>query len=86
MSVRRPSTPCCETPWWSRVLLFGILGLLSGCATWGTVQPWEKGVLAKPEMTFDLDRLDSAFVEHTYFSKEGTWGGATVSGGGCGCN
>ena len=32
------------------------------------------------------DRLDAAFVEHTYASKEGVFGGATVGGGGCGCN
>jgi hypothetical protein len=37
-------------------------------------------------MAFEGDRLDAAFVEHTYASKEGVFGGATVGGGGCGCN
>jgi hypothetical protein len=50
------------------------------------VQAWEKGNLARPEMTFDSDRLDTKFVEHTYFSKEAAFGGSTVGGGGCGCN
>jgi hypothetical protein len=59
---------------------------LSGCQTTSAVQPWEKGNLAKPEMTFELDKLDSEFVEHTYSSKEGSSGGAGVGGGGCGCN
>jgi hypothetical protein len=60
--------------------------LLAGCSGLPTVQPWEKGVLARRSMTFDADRLDSAYVEHTYSSKEGASGGAGVGGGGCGCN
>jgi hypothetical protein len=60
--------------------------LLGGCANVGQVSPWEKGNLAKPEMTFDSDRLDTAFTEHVYGSKEGSSGGAGVGGGGCGCN
>lgn len=59
---------------------------LAGCANLGQVQPWEKGNLARPEMTFEGDRLDRAFVEHTYTSKEAAAGGAGVGGGGCGCN
>ncbi|MEI6768670.1 MAG: DUF4266 domain-containing protein [Betaproteobacteria bacterium] len=42
--------------------------------------------MAKPEMSFDADVLDQNFTEHTYFSKEGSFGGAGVGGGGCGCN
>jgi len=60
--------------------------LSSGCALVQPVQPWEKGVLARPEMTFELDRLDTEYVEHTYSSKEAASGGAGVGGGGCGCN
>ena len=45
-----------------------------------------KGILAKPEMTFEGDPLDQKFVEHVYSSKEGASGGAGVGGGGCGCN
>jgi hypothetical protein len=37
-------------------------------------------------MTFEGDTLDKNFTEHTYFSKEGAFGGSGVGGGGCGCN
>jgi hypothetical protein len=66
-----------------RVLLAACVCALAGCAT---VQPWQKGNLAKPEMAFDYDVLDARFMDHTYFSKEGASGGAGVGGGGCGCN
>lgn len=59
---------------------------LAGCSPLKPVQPWEKGVLSRPEMTFEADRLESGFVEHTYFSKEASSGGSGVGGGGCGCN
>ena len=61
------------------------LAVLGGCAI-APVQAWEKGVLAKPEMSFEGDRLETGFAEHTYSSKEAASGGATVGGGGCGCN
>ena len=60
--------------------------LVSGCSMVKPVSPWEKGMLAKKEMTFEVDRLDAEYVEHTYSSKEGASGGAGVGGGGCGCN
>ena len=60
--------------------------VLSGCGLIQPVNPWEKGVLAKIDMTFEIDRLDTEYVEHTYSSKEAASGGAGVGGGGCGCN
>jgi hypothetical protein len=59
---------------------------LSGCSMGQTVQPWEKETLARPEMTFEGDRLDQSYTEHIYSSKEAAFGGAGVGGGGCGCN
>jgi Domain of unknown function (DUF4266) len=56
---------------------------LAGCAQ---VQPWEKGTLARPEMSFDGDPLQVRFEQHIYFSKENASGGYGVGGGGCGCN
>ncbi|MEI8185518.1 MAG: DUF4266 domain-containing protein [Chlorobiaceae bacterium] len=67
------------------LLLMIMLGL-SGCALGTAVQPWEKETLARPEMTFDGDKLDTAYTEHIYSSKEAASGGAGVGGGGCGCN
>ena len=64
-----------------------VLPLLGGCAGGlKPVEPWEKGYLSKPEMTFEGDKLDTAYTEHTYFSKEAASGGGGVGGGGCGCN
>ena len=67
-------------------VLLGLCTGLAGCSGFSKAQPWEKGVLAKPAMSFETDRLDNAFVEHTYFSKEAASGGAGVGTGGCGCN
>ena len=69
-----------------KLLIVLALPAMSACGIVQGVQPWERGVLAKPEMTFEGDQLDAAFVEHTYSSKEGAAGGAGVGGGGCGCN
>ncbi len=63
-----------------------VRAFFSSCSLIQPVQPWEKGMLAQPDMIFDEDRLDAAFVEHTYSSKETAFGGAGVGGGGCGCN
>jgi hypothetical protein len=59
--------------------------VLSGCASLG-VQPWERDVLARPEMSLDADPLDAAIDDHIYFSKEASSGGRGFGGGGCGCN
>ena len=56
---------------------------LSSCAT---VEPWERGRLAQPEMALDIDPLAAELEQHTYFSKEGASGGTGTAGGGCGCN
>jgi hypothetical protein len=63
-----------------------LTAVLSGCAIGPAVQPWERGTLARTEMTFNGNQLDSKFAEHIYSSKEAAAGGAGVGGGGCGCN
>lgn len=62
-----------------------MLLVLSGCTSLG-VQPWERDVLARPEMSLDADPLDAAIDDHIYFSKEASSGGRGFGGGGCGCN
>lgn len=63
------------------------LPVLAGCGLVKPVQAWEKGALARPAMAFDGgDALEAGFAEHTYTSKEAASGGATLGGGGCGCN
>ena len=67
-------------------LLFLMVLGISGCSIGTAVQPWEKETLARPEMTFEGDKLDTAYTEHIYSSKEAASGGSGVGGGGCGCN
>ena len=62
-----------------------LLLLLSSCSAWG-VKPWQRGILAKPEMQLTPDYFDNFYDEHIYFSKEASSGGQGVGGGGCGCN
>jgi Domain of unknown function (DUF4266) len=63
-----------------------VLSLTACAGLYAPPQPWEKGQLAKPEMTMDGDSLDAHFTQHIYGSKEGSAGGYGVGGGGCGCN
>ena len=69
-----------------KVLTMVVLLALQGCAVIQTVEPWKKGNLAKPEMTFDDDPLERGYREHIYTSKEASAGGSGLGGGGCGCN
>jgi hypothetical protein len=70
------------------VKAFGLLAMslaLQGCASVG-VEPWQRDVLARPEMSLDANPVDSAIDDHIYFSKEASSGGRGFGGGGCGCN
>jgi hypothetical protein len=58
---------------------------LSGCGLAG-VKPWERDLMARPEMQLDAAPIDSAIDDHIYFSKEASSGGRGFAGGGCGCN
>jgi len=59
--------------------------LCSACST-TPLKPWERGHLAEPTMSWEPDPLASQLDSHVYFSKEASTGGASVGGGGCGCN
>ncbi|EDY86535.1 conserved hypothetical protein [gamma proteobacterium HTCC5015] len=58
---------------------------LSACSGLG-VQPWERGVLARPDMAPNSAPMTNALDDHIYFSKEASSGGRSFAGGGCGCN
>ncbi|HEX5792441.1 MAG TPA: DUF4266 domain-containing protein [Rheinheimera sp.] len=62
-----------------------LLGSLSGCSSLG-VSPWQRDILAKEEMALNSAPLDNRLDDHIYFSKEGSSGGRSFAGGGCGCN
>lgn len=68
-----------------RVLLaLAPLVLLTGCAS--GVQPWQRGVLARPDMAMAPSPALAGLREHVHTSKEAAQGGYGGSGGGCGCN
>ncbi|MEP7309377.1 MAG: DUF4266 domain-containing protein [Acidobacteriota bacterium] len=66
------------------VLAAGLLAAvtLAGCAT---VQPYQRGRLADPEMMFDADSSSVSYTAHWQEAREGAAGGFGVQSGGCGC-
>ena len=65
------------------LLLLAITPLMHACTT---VEPWQRDVLARREMSLDATALDASIDDHIYFSKEASSGGRGFGGGGCGCN
>jgi hypothetical protein len=63
-------------------LLLALALSASGCAA---VAPWERGRLAKPQMSLDPDPAWRELREHTYRSREAAAPSAAGRGGGCGC-
>ncbi len=59
---------------------------LCACSAVSPVQPWQRDYLARPEMAWQPDVQLANQRGHVYFSKEASSGGASASGGGCGCN
>ena len=64
---------------------FALAVSLSACSAIGP-KPWEKDVMARPEMQLTAYALQLGADEHIYFSKEAASGGRGFAGGGCGCN
>ena len=65
------------------LLLLAASAALPGCTS---VKPWERDHLARPDMAWDPDPLETQRRGHVYFSKEAALSGGGGSGGGCGCN
>jgi hypothetical protein len=67
------------------LIAFGVLLALAsaGCAT---VRPEQRAMLADPTMQFDAQSADQAALDHALDNREGSTGGGSVRGGGCGCN
>jgi hypothetical protein len=66
--------------------MLAFLALLSAAAGCVTVKPQQRAVLADPIMQFEGDPQASAQLRHAIDNREGSYGGAGVAGGGCGCN
>ena len=65
------------------ILLTLLLLSIGGCST---VQPWERGTLAKREMQWQSDVMEANLQQQIQTSKEASSGGEGAAGGGCGCN
>jgi uncharacterized protein DUF4266 len=59
------------------------VGLASGCVS---VRPEQHAILADRIMQFGADARAQAALEHALDNREGSTGGGSVRGGGCGCN
>lgn len=66
-------------------LSVGLAVLLGGCGSLGPA-PWDHDLMAKRAMQLNTHPNITAALEHIYFSKEGSSGGRSFDGGGCGCN
>lgn len=71
----------------SILILAGVAlaAICTGCSSIGP-KPWEKDVMARPEMQLNPYALQASADDHIYFSKEASSGGRGFAGGGCGCN
>ena len=68
----------------AKLVSLAALALLASACT--HVEPWERNLLARPDMAWEVDDLTATQENHTYFAKEAAMPGGGVGGGGCGCN
>jgi hypothetical protein len=66
-----------------RALALALALALWGCAS---VEPWQRGHLARRDMALEAAPGTAKALEKTYAAKEAASGVASVGGGGCGCN
>ncbi len=71
--------------WGRSIAALACIASLGACGVLG-VKPWERDLMARPDMAPDPAPIDSAVDDHVYFSKEAASGGRGFGGGGCGCN
>lgn len=65
-----------------------LIVLVAVVALWGceTVEPWERGTLARRDMQWQPDVMEINLQAQINASKEASSGGEGAAGGGCGCN
>lgn len=66
-----------------RLALLAFAVLATGCTS---VAPYQRGYLARPDMAFEQSTGIVKALDKTFPAKEASSGGASVGGGGCGCN
>jgi len=66
------------------LILIMLLCILQSACT--AVAPWERGVLAKPQMALTVNPTLATMRSHNYGSREAASGSSSgAGGGGCGC-
>ncbi len=65
-----------------------VLGLVLACSSAAcvTVRPEQRAILADPTMRFQKAPGQEEAMQHALENREGSYGGGSVQGGGCGCN
>lgn len=67
------------------IFILSLVVIFTGCSS--NVKPWQKGTLAEEHMQLGGGDAQATKVnEHSFTSKEGSFGGGGIGGGGCGCN
>lgn len=62
-----------------------LIALIVNGVACSPVSPWQRGVLAKPQMALDPNPIDEVMRNHNYSSREAAPAGGAGVGGGCGC-
>jgi hypothetical protein len=63
-----------------------LLPLLWASVACVPVRPEQRAILSDPKMRFQGDPRTAAERDHVLENREGSFGGGSVEGGGCGCN
>lgn len=66
------------------LFLLGVI-LVLGITNCASVQPWEREYLADESMQFDPNLVEAEWYLHVQEVMEGSRGGYSGTGGGCGC-
>ena len=67
---------------WRHLVMAVLVTLICGCTN---VEPWQRGTLAKPQMSSNPRPLQNKLRTHVHNSREAASGGDVAAGGGCGC-
>lgn len=81
MSLHKPAPPV--APAWRAAVAVVAAAVAAGCAD---VAPWERDVLARPQMAPEPQPLRSALRSHVQASREAALSASRAEGGGCGCS
>ena len=66
--------------------IVGVVAMAVAAGACAPVAPYQRGYLAREDMALDANPGMMKALEKTFAAKEAASGGASVGGGGCGCN